>query len=73
MAITRVGIDFPMKETSVGSWFGSTCGVCLTVQYFEEMKVTLDLNSLHRDGWGEPTVPCLKSHNYFNKNPRGCI
>ena len=56
MAITRVGTDLPMKGTSVGSWFGSTCGVCLAVQYFEGMKVTLDLNRLYQDGWGKPMV-----------------
>ena len=64
-----------MKGTSVGSWFGSTYGVCLAVQYFEGVSVTLDLNRLYQDGWGKPMVLWSKSHNYFDKipPPRGGI
>ena len=61
-----------MKGTSVGSWFGSTYGVCLAVQYFEGVRVTLDLNCTRMAGenpWycgQNPTIILIKS-------PRGGI
>ena len=45
MAKCGVGIDFPMKEISVGSWLGSTGGMCTAAQYSEVDGVILDLNS----------------------------
>ena len=36
---------FPRKETSVGSWLGSTGGMCTAAQYSEVEGVILDLNS----------------------------
>ena len=52
MAICGVGMDFPTKETSVGSWFGYAGGMCTTAQYFEVEGVILDLsNSYWGDGW----------------------
>ena len=45
MAICGVGIDFPTKETSVGSWFEFTGGMCIAAQYLEVEGVILDLNS----------------------------
>ena len=45
MAKCGVGIDFPTKETSIGSWLGSTGGMCTVAQYSEVDGVILDLNS----------------------------
>ena len=45
MARCGVGMDFPTKETSVGSWLGSTGGMCTAAQYSEVEGVILDLNS----------------------------
>ena len=70
MAICGVGIDFPMKETSVGSWLESTRGMCTAAQYSEVVKVILDLNSSYWGGWVEPMVLQVKSHNILTKLPR---
>ena len=69
MAICGVGIDFPMKETSVGSWLESTGGMCTAAQYFEVEGVILDLNSSYWGGWVEPMVLQVKSHNILTKLP----
>ena len=45
MVICGVGMDFPMKETSVGSWFGLAGGICTTAQYFKADGVILILSS----------------------------
>ena len=69
MAICGVGIDFPRKETFVGSWFESTGGMCTTAQYFEVDEVILDLSSSYWGGWVEPMVLQVKSHNILTKLP----
>ena len=69
MAICRVGIDFPRKETSVGSWFEFTGGMCTTAQYFEVDEVILDLSSSYWGGSVEPMVLQVKSHNILTKLP----
>ena len=69
MAICGVGIDFPTKETSVGSLLESTGGMCTAAQYFEVEGVILDLNSSYWGGWVEPMVLQVKSHNILTKLP----
>ena len=69
MAICGVGIDFPMKETSVGSWFDFTRGMCTAAQYLEVEGVILDLNSSYWGGWVAPMVLQVKSHNLLTKLP----
>ena len=69
MAICGAGIDFPTKETSVGSWFGFAGGMCTTAQYFEVEEVILDLSSSYWGGWVEPMVLQVKSHNILTKLP----
>ena len=64
-----VGIDFPTKKTSVGSWLGSMGGMCTAAQYSEVEKVILDLNSSYWGGWEEPMVLQVKSHNILTKLP----
>ena len=63
MAKCGVGIDFPTKDTSIGSWLGSTGGMCTAAQYSEVDGVILDLNSSYWGGWVEPMVLQVKSHN----------
>ena len=50
MAICGVGMDCPMKETSVGSWFGLVGGMYTTAQYFEVDGVILALSSSYCGG-----------------------
>ena len=69
MAICGVGIDFPMKETSVWSWFGFVGGMCTTAQYFEVDGVILDLSSSYWGGWMALMVLQVKSHNILTKLP----
>ena len=69
MAICGVGIDFPTKETSVGSWFGFAGGMCTTAQYFEVDGVILDLSNSYWGGWVELMVLQVKSHNILTKLP----
>ena len=69
MAICGVGIDFPMKETSVGSWFEFTGGMCTAAQYLEVEGVILDLNSSYWVGWVAPMVLLVKSRNILTKLP----
>ena len=69
MARCGVGIDFPTKETSVGSWLESTGGMCTAAQYSEVEGVILDLNSSYWGGWVEPMVLQVKSHNILTKLP----
>ena len=69
MAKRGVGIDFPMKETSVGSWLGSMGGMCTAAQYTEVEGVILDLNSSYWGGWVAPMVLQVKSHNILTKLP----
>ena len=69
MAICGVGIDFPTKETSVGSWLESMGGMCTAAQYFEVEGVILDLNSSYWGGWVAPMVLQVKSHNILTKLP----
>ena len=45
MAICGVGIDFPTKETSIGSGFGFAGEMCTAAQYFEVDGVILDLSN----------------------------
>ena len=67
MAICGVGMDFPTKETSVGSWFGFTGGMCTTAQYFEVDGVILDLSNSYWGGWVALMVLQVKSHNNLTK------
>ena len=69
MAICGVGIDFPTKETSVGSWFEFTGGTCTAAQYLEVEGVILDLNNSYWGGWVAPTVLQVKSHNILTELP----
>ena len=69
MAKRGVGIDFPMKETSVGSWLGYMGGMCTTAQYSKVEGVILDLNSSYWGGWVEPMVLRVKSDNNLTKLP----
>ena len=69
MAICGVGIDFPTKETSVGSWFEFTGGMCTAAQYLEVEGVILDLNSSYWGGWVAPMVLQVKSRNILTKLP----
>ena len=69
MARCGVGIDFPTKETSVGSWFGFEGGMCATAQYFEVDRVILDLSNSYWGGWMALMVLQVKSHNNLTKLP----
>ena len=69
MAISGVGIDFPTKETYVGSWFGFAGGMCTTAQYIEVDGVILDLSNSYWGGWVELMVLQVKSHNILTKLP----
>ena len=69
MAKCGVSIDFPTKETSIGSWLESTGGMCTAAQYSEVDGVILDLNSSYWGGWVEPMVLRVKSHNILTKLP----
>ena len=71
MAMCGVGIDFPTKETSVGSWFGFAGGMCTTAQYFEVDGVILDLSNSYWGGWIALMVLQVKSHYILTKLP-GC-
>ena len=62
-------MDFPTKETSVGSWFGFVGGMCTTAQYFEVDGVILDLSNSYWGGWIELMVLQVKSHNILTKLP----
>ena len=63
-----------MKGTSAGSWFGSTYEVCLVVQYFEGVRVTLDLNRLYQDGCGKIHGTVVKIPQLILiKSPRGGV
>ena len=55
-------MDFPTKETSVGSWFGFT-------GYFEVDGVILDLSNSYWGGWVALMVLQVKSHNILKKLP----
>ena len=66
-------MDFPTKETSVGSWFGFTGGMCTTAQYFEVDGVILDFEQLVL-GWMDSTHGAAgKVPQYFTKTTRGCV
>src|SRR3954465_15279163 len=67
MAMSGVGIDFPTKEISVGSWSEFTGGMCTSAQYLEVEEVILDLNSSYWGGWVAPMVLQVKSHNILTK------
>ena len=67
MAICGVGIDFPMKEASVGPWFGFAGGTCTTAQYFEVDGVILDLSNSYWGGWIALMVLQVKSHKILTK------
>ena len=69
MAICGVGIDFPTKETSVGSWFEFTGEMCTAAQYLEVEGVILDLNNSYWGGWVAPMVLQVKSRNILTKLP----
>ena len=69
MAICGVDIDFPTKETSVGSWFGFAGGMCTTAQYFEVDGVILDLSNSYWGGWMALMVLQVKSHKILTKLP----
>ena len=69
MAIYGVGIDFPTKEASVGSWFGFAGGMCTTAQYFEVDGVILDLSNSYWGGWIALMVLQVKSHKILIKLP----
>ena len=69
MAMCGVGMDFPTKETSVGSWFGFEGGMCTTAQYFEVEGVILDLSNSYWGGWVALIVLQVKSHNNLTKLP----
>ena len=73
MAICGVGIDFPTKETSVGSWFGFVGGMCTTAQYFEVDGVSLDLSNSYWGGRMALMVLQVKPHNNLTKTARGCV
>ena len=70
MAICGVDIDFPTKETSVGSWFGFAGGMCTTAQYFEVEGVILDLSNSYWGGRVALMVLRVKSHKTLTKLPR---
>ena len=62
-------MDFPTKETFVGSWFGFAGGMCTTAQYFEVEGVILDLSNSYWGGWIAVMVLQVKSHNILTKLP----
>ena len=62
-------MDFPTKETSVGSWFGYAGGMCTTAQYFEVDGVILDLSNSYWGGRVALMVLQVKSHNNLTKLP----
>ena len=69
MAICGVGIDFPTKETSVGSWFGFVGGMSTTAQYFEVGGAILDLSNSYWGGRVTLMVLQVKSHKIVTKLP----
>ena len=60
-------MDFPTKETSVGSWFGFVGGMCTIAQYFEVDGVILDLSNSYWGGRVALIVLQVKSHNNLTK------
>ena len=62
-------MDFPTKETSVGSWFGFVGGMCTTARYFEVDGVILDLSNSYWGGWIALMVLQVKSHDILTKLP----
>ena len=62
-------MDFPTKETFVGSRFGFVGGMCTTAEYFEVEGVILDLSNSYWGGWIALMVLQVNSHNILTKLP----